>query len=103
MPTHRTLRRDSEIHRVAATTWAQALALALKYEWNPNGPSTSYLADGFTPTEQQAAELSNAWDNAFEAALSAPMRFYPVAIDMGELSLLSDFVREGSFVIGTEQ
>jgi hypothetical protein len=100
MSTVRILTRRSDTFEISSPEWAGVLALALRYEWNPPGPSTSYLAMGFHVSDQNARLLSEAFDRIFDHAQSDPMSFYPIQIDMGTLSLLNDFIQDGEFDIG---
>ena len=101
MTTVRVLRRGSDTFELTKEAWAQALALALRYGWNPPGPSTSYLADGFHVSTPNARNLSDAFERIFDHALRDPIGFYPVQIDMALLSLLHDFIEDGQFDIGS--
>lgn len=94
-----TLKRDGEAIQIATRHWAEALALALRFGWNPQGPSTAYLASGFKVSNAGAMALADAFDRIFESALKDPLHFYPVRVDMGELSLVNDFIREGIFEV----
>ena len=94
-----TLKRDGEAMEIATRRWADALALALRFGWNPPGPSTAYLASGFKVSDADARALADAFDRIFDSALKDPLHFYPVRVDMGELSLVNYFIREGAFEI----
>lgn len=98
----RVLKRGADTFRISALMWAEVLALALRFEWNPHGPSTAYLATDFHVSADNAKALSNAFDRIFETALENPMQFYPVRVDMGELYLLKEFLEKGSFEVGDE-
>lgn len=95
----RHLERGGDSLRISAPVWAESLALALRYKWDPRGNSTSYLASGFSVSDQDAAALTEALDRAFAAALEQPARFYPVRVDMGELYQLREFIAGGAFVV----
>jgi hypothetical protein len=103
MPQARVLRRKSGSCSISPISWANALAFALRFEWNPSGQSTAYLADGFTSTDEEATKLAEAWDRAFGKALRDPLSYYPTRVDMAELSVLLEFVREGAFTITTDK
>ncbi|WBY02784.1 hypothetical protein PE066_04390 [Ramlibacter tataouinensis] len=77
--------------------------MALKFGWNPSRPATWYMADGFIASEAEARVLTDAWDSAMEFALTSPFDFYPTSMDMGVLSMLVDFVREGGVSIASEE
>jgi hypothetical protein len=93
------LKRDDETITIAKSHWAESLALALRFGWNPPGPATAYLASGIRVSMTDASALADAFDRIFERALNDPMHFYPVRVDMGELALVNDFVREGAFEV----
>jgi hypothetical protein len=97
----RVLSRVNESLALTAEMWANALALALKFGWNPVGPSTAYLADGASPSGQEAASLADAWMLAMDEALQNPLKFYPTAMDMGVLANLAEFASNGPFTIGS--
>jgi hypothetical protein len=99
MSSIRLLVRDHESHAVPADFWADSLAFALRFGWNPSGPSASYLANGFDVTLDAAASLSEAFDLAFESALRTPHTFYPVPVDMGQLYELNEFIKGGRFEV----
>ncbi len=95
----RLLKRGSDTFKISAPMWANVLALALHFKWNPNGLSISYLAAGFHVSADEAKALSYAFDCIFEAALERPIDFYPVRVNMGELYLLKEFVEGGAFEV----
>ena len=99
MSTTLTLKRDYDTIQITASHWADALALALRYGWNPSGSRIDYLAAGFKVSGAGASALADAFDRIFDKALKDPMHFYPVRVDMGELSLVNDFVRGGAFEV----
>ncbi|MGE4087923.1 MAG: hypothetical protein AB7F93_07550 [Immundisolibacter sp.] len=99
MSTTLLLKRDGETIAIATPHWADSLALALRYGWNPLGPTAAYLASGFKVSLADASALAAAFDRIFESALQDPMRFHPVRVDLSELSLVNDFVREGAFEV----
>jgi hypothetical protein len=98
----RLLQRGADAYRLSAPEWANALALALRFGWNPPGPSTFYLAAGFRVSDENAKALSDAFDRAFSMALEQPMQFYPERVDMGVLYLLNEYIRVGGFVVADE-
>jgi hypothetical protein len=93
------LERGRESFRVDASSWAETLAIALRFGWNPPGPAGWYLANGFEVSENAAAALSDALGRAFHSASETPLSFYPVRIDMGVLSRIHAFIQEGGFVV----
>ena len=95
----RILKGQATAFRISPPMWAEDLALALRFGWNPIGPSTSYLASGFRVSSEQAEDLSAAIGRIFEAALQNPSDFYLMRVDMGELYLLNEFLAGGAFEI----
>jgi hypothetical protein len=98
----RLLQRGADAFRLSAPEWANALALALRFGWNPPGRCTSYVAAGYRVSDEGAKELCEAFDRAFAMALEKPMQFYPVRVDMGMLYLLNEYLRVGTFVVADE-
>jgi hypothetical protein len=103
MTRFRVLLRDSDSIEVDAESWANSLALALKFGWDPTAPSTAYLADGYSPSNEEALALADAWMAAMDKALKNPLEFYPSRMDMGVLSTLAEFAGCGSFTIGSKR
>jgi len=98
----RLLRRGADAFRIAAPVWADALALALRFGWNPPGPATFYVAAGYRVSNENAKAIAEALDRAFEMALEKPVQFYPVRADMGVMYLLNEYLRGGEFAVGDE-
>jgi hypothetical protein len=96
----RLLLRGEDAFRVSAPEWANALALALKFGWNPPGPATSYLACGYRVSNENAAAIAEALDRAFEMAPEEPFYVYPP--EMGTIYLLLEYMRGGEFVVSDE-
>jgi hypothetical protein len=97
----RLLQRGADAFRLSAPEWANALALALRFGWNPPR-ATFYLAPGYHVSDENAEELCEAFDRAFAMALAKPTQFYPVRVDMGMLYLLNEYIRVGAFVVADE-
>lgn len=101
----RRLVRDQtdEAFEVTLRLWANALVLAEDYGWAPLHLRTFYLVGPVSVTAEDASSMAAAWERLFEKTIKAPLDVYPVAIDMGCLYLLKDFVADGAFDIGSTQ
>ncbi len=95
----RRLHRKGEGIDVPAPLWAGALELALRHNWKPVGTAASCHSTNWSASDQQAEDLANALERAFETALSRPINFYPVQVDMGQLYIVKEFVSGGAFEV----
>ena len=93
------LERPGASFAIPSEAWAEALLRAEDFGWTLQKPRTWYLAGNLSLSEQEATQLVAAWDCLFEIALHDPLAVYPIAIDIGLLSTLAAFCREGPFAV----
>lgn len=90
------LKRGAESFAMQDEEWAEALLLATRFGWNPPGSTIDYLSSGFSVSADEACELAGAFERVFAQALRDPSSVYPVAVDMGRLYLLKEFLLGGA-------
>jgi hypothetical protein len=93
------LDRPPEHLEVSPTTWADILLLSSQWGWQPSHSTINLMGNGVEVSASDACSLSAVIDRILAKALLDPMHFYPVRADMGMLSQVGDFCRDGGFTI----
>lgn len=85
-----------EIH---SERWAEILLLAQRWGWKPTQLSMFYLATNVDVPDADARSLARVGQKILDAALTNPLAVYPVRVDMGVLSEVTEFCSAGGFRI----